>query len=52
MASAATAVGIAPTAEAPAPRTVVFDRPYVLLITGVAAGEPLYLARVANPNLP
>jgi serine protease inhibitor len=52
VASAATAVGIAPAAEAPAPRTVVFDRPYVLLITAVATGEPLYLARVANPTLP
>jgi serine protease inhibitor len=52
VASAATAVGIEPAAEAPAPRTVVFDRPYVLLVTDIATGEPLYLARVANPNLP
>jgi serine protease inhibitor len=52
VASAATAVGIEPAAEAPAARTVVFDRPYLLLITSIATGEPLYLARVTNPNLP
>ena len=50
-ASAATAVG-APGAPAPAPTTVVFDRPYVLLIIGTGTGEPLFLARVANPALP
>ena len=52
VASAATAVGIGTAAEPPARRTVVFDRPYVLLITGTATGEPLFLARVANPDLP
>ena len=52
VASAATAVGVGAAAAAPAPRTVVFDRPYVLLITGTATGEPLFLARVANPDLP
>jgi serine protease inhibitor len=51
VASAATAVGIG-AAAVPVPRTVVFDRPYVLLITGTATGEPLFLARVANPDLP
>jgi serpin B len=50
VASAATGVGISSAAEAPAPQTVVFDRPYVLLITSNATGEPLFLARVANPN--
>jgi serine protease inhibitor len=52
VASAATGVGISSALEARAPRTVVFDRPYVLLITDTATGEPLFLARVANPNLP
>jgi hypothetical protein len=27
----------------------VFDRPYLLLVTDTATGEPLFLARVANP---
>jgi hypothetical protein len=44
VASAATAVGILPTAEAPPRRTVVFDRPYLLLVTDTATGEPLFLA--------
>ena len=52
VASAATGVGISSALEARAPRTVVFDRPYILLITDTATGEPLFLARVANPNLP
>jgi len=50
VASAATAVGVQ-TATAPykQPRIVTFDRPYVLLVTDTATGEPLFLARVANP---
>jgi serpin B len=49
VASAATAVGIAPTmAQVPTSR-VVFDRPYLLLVTGTRTGEPLFLARVADP---
>jgi serine protease inhibitor len=52
VASAATAVGVGTGAAEPAPRTVVFDRPYVLLITSTATGEPLFLARVADPDLP
>jgi serine protease inhibitor len=52
VASAATAVGVGVGAAPPARRTVVFDRPYVLLITDTATGEPLFLARVANPDLP
>lgn len=48
--SAATAVGLAPTAvEAPGAR-VDFDRPYLLLVTGTATGEPLFMAWVANPD--
>jgi serpin B len=49
VASAATAVGIAPTAL-PAPRpTLKFDRPYLLVIDDTLTGEPLMLAWVANP---
>jgi serpin B len=49
--SAATAVGIAASA-APAvigPR-IDFDRPYLMLVTDTATGEPLFLARVADPT--
>jgi serpin B len=49
VASAATGVGILPTAvQVPLPR-VTFDRPYLLLVTDNATGEPLFLARVADP---
>jgi serpin B len=49
VASAATAVGMQPTAaRVPAPE-VVFDRPYLMLVTATATGEPLFIARVANP---
>jgi serpin B len=50
VASAATAVGLAPTdAQAPSAR-VAFDRPYMLLVTDTRTGEPLFLARVADPT--
>jgi serine protease inhibitor len=49
VASAATAIGMEPTAARVQPPQVVFDRPYLLLVTGKATGEPLFLARVANP---
>ncbi len=52
VASAATAVGILPSAARLQPRIVTFDRPYVLLITDTATGEPLFLARVADPLAP
>jgi serine protease inhibitor len=51
VASAATAVTMTPTAiEAPT-RMVTFSRPFVVLISAAASGEPLFLARVANPEL-
>jgi hypothetical protein len=28
---------------------IVFDRPYLLLVTATGTGEPLFLARVADP---
>jgi serpin B len=52
VASAATAVGMAPTAVRVQPSQIVFDRPYLLLVTDTATGEPLFLARVANPAAP
>jgi serpin B len=49
--SAATAVGIQPTAATLAPRQLItFDRPYLLLVTDTSTGEPLFLARVTNPT--
>ena len=48
VASAATAVGMTPTA-AEGPPQVMFDRPYLLLVTDTRTGEPLFLARVADP---
>jgi serine protease inhibitor len=49
--AAAAAVGIA-AASSMAPErvvNVVFNRPYLLLITAKATGEPLFLAKVDNP---
>jgi serpin B len=51
VASAATGVGIMPTAMWGGPM-VTFNRPYLMLITDTRTGEPLFLARVANPDLP
>ena len=47
--SAATGVTIVPTAGFGGP-TVRFDRPYLMLIMDTRTGEPLFLARVANPD--
>ncbi|HEY2521349.1 MAG TPA: serpin family protein [Streptosporangiaceae bacterium] len=49
VASAATAVGLMPTA-AQADPSLVFDRPYLLLVTDTSTGEPLFLARVTDPS--
>jgi serine protease inhibitor len=50
VASAATAVGVTPTAaRVSAAAQIMFDRPYLLLVTATGTGEPLFLARVANP---
>ena len=52
VASAATAVGMTPTAaRVPVPQ-IVFDRPYLLLVTDTVTGAPLFLARVASPAAP
>jgi serpin B len=48
--AAAAAVGIAAAAIAAPPRTVAFNRPYLMLVTDTATGEPLFLAKVADPT--
>ena len=49
VASAATAVGMEPTAARLLPPQLLFNRPYLMLVTDRATGEPLFLARVADP---
>jgi serpin B len=49
VAAAAAAVGVMP-ASARVETRVTFDRPYLMLISATATGEPLFLAEVANPN--
>jgi serine protease inhibitor len=49
VASAAVAVGIVASSGEVALRQVVFDRPYLMLVTDTGTGEPLFLAKVANP---
>jgi serpin B len=50
VAAAATAVGVTATAVGVTTgRVVTFNRPYLMLITSAATGEPLFLVRVVNP---
>ena len=49
VASAATAVGMEPTAARLLPPQLLFNRPYLMLVTDRATGEPIFLARVADP---
>ena len=49
LASAATAVGIQPSAARLGPAPVTFDRPYLMVVTAAATGEPLFMARVTDP---
>jgi serpin B len=49
VASAATAVGMQPTAARLMPPQVVFNRPFLLVVTDRTTGEPLFMARVADP---
>jgi len=49
VASAATAVGIVPTAARAGLPPVIFDRPYLMVVTSTATGEPLFMARVTDP---
>ena len=48
--SAATGVVVLPTAaHATTAPPIVFNRPYLLLVSAAGSGEPLFLARVADP---
>ena len=50
VASAATAVGVQAAAGHVFPPKVAFDRPYLMVVTDRATGEPLFMARVADPS--
>lgn len=50
VASAATAVGVIPSAAYAGPPPVTFDRPYLMVVTDAATREPLVMARVADPS--
>ena len=47
--SAATAAVLTPTSLQISLPLIDFDRPYLLLVSAAGTGEPLFLARVANP---
>jgi serine protease inhibitor len=49
VASAATAVVVLPSAVRATGPPIVFNRPYLLLVSATASGEPLFLARIADP---
>jgi serine protease inhibitor len=49
VATAAAAVGVFPSSAEFDPVTIRFNRPYLVLISAKATGEPLFLAEVANP---
>ncbi|HEX3493074.1 MAG TPA: serpin family protein [Streptosporangiaceae bacterium] len=49
VATAATAVGVEPTAMKLPQARLWFSRPYLLMVTDKATGEPLFLARVTDP---
>jgi serine protease inhibitor len=50
--SAATAVGLMPTSLEITTKVINFNRPYLMVVVDRSTGEPLFLARVANPDLP
>jgi serpin B len=52
VASAATAVGVVASAAQAGPPPVVFDRPYLMVVTDRMTGEPLFMARVTDPTQP
>jgi len=49
VAAAAAAVGVTPTSAEVAPHRIVFDRPFLMLVSATSTGEPLFLAKVADP---
>ena len=46
----ATAVGAIASAARVMPPLITFDRPYLMVVTDRATGEPLFMARVADPS--
>jgi serpin B len=52
VASAGTAVVVLPSAARVTGPPIVFDRPYLLLVSAAGSGEPLFVAWVANPDEP
>ena len=52
IASAATSVVVMPSAARVTGPPIVFNRPYLLLVSAAGSSEPLFLARVANPDEP
>jgi len=50
VAAAAAGVGALQFSEHVAATTITFNRPYLMLVTAKATGEPLFLAEVANPT--
>jgi serine protease inhibitor len=50
VASAAAAAGIFPSSAEVISQTIAFNRPYLMLVTDTSTGEPLFLAKVANPS--
>ncbi|MGK5554010.1 serpin family protein [Actinomadura kijaniata] len=49
-AAAATGSGVEALAAPPRGEKIVFDRPHVLVVRDTRTGEPLFLARVADPT--
>jgi serine protease inhibitor len=47
--AAAVAVGVYPASAEYDPVTIRFDRPYLMMVSVKATGEPLFLAQVDNP---
>jgi serpin B len=49
-AAAATGIGVTTLALRAQPKTITFDRPFLLLVEDTATHTPLFLTRVANPT--
>ena len=50
MVSVGPSSGMAASAARVMPPLVTFDRPYLMVVTDRATGEPLFMARVADPS--
>jgi serpin B len=49
-AAAATGIGVTTLALRAQPKTITFDRPFLLLVEDTATHTPLFLTRVADPT--